>query len=133
MDARDHVRRIVDLLSDEAITLDDYRRHHALYKLDRDLQAAHAAYPFLVTLDDHEVENDYAGWQGEFLQADFVAQRTAAYQAYWEHMPLPKSLRPRDGVLPLYGAFDWGALGRLLVMVQRIAVAAQAGDGGAPP
>ena len=43
------------------MTLADYRNRHAQYKTDRDLQAAHAALPWVVTWDDHEVVNDYAG------------------------------------------------------------------------
>ena len=41
-------------------TLDGYRARHALYKRDADLQAAHAAHPWILTWDDHEVVNDYA-------------------------------------------------------------------------
>ena len=41
-------------------TLDAYRARHATYKLDPDLRAAHAAHPWVLTWDDHEVENDYA-------------------------------------------------------------------------
>jgi len=51
----------------EAITLEDYRLRYSLYKTDRDLQAAHAAYPWIVTWDDHEVSNDYADDRGEVL------------------------------------------------------------------
>ena len=43
------------------MTLQDYRNRYAQYKLDPDLQAAHAAFPWIVTPDDHEVENNYAG------------------------------------------------------------------------
>ncbi|MEO6018446.1 MAG: alkaline phosphatase D family protein, partial [Polaromonas sp.] len=42
-------------------TLDGYRQRYALHKGDADLQAMHAACPWLVTWDDHEVQNDYAG------------------------------------------------------------------------
>lgn len=45
----------------ETITLDEYRARYALYKSDPDLQAAHAAAPWIVTMDDHEVENNWAG------------------------------------------------------------------------
>ena len=100
-------------------TLADYRARYALYQSDPLLQAAHAAAPWIVTWDDHEVENDHAAWQAQDLDPAFPAVRIAAYQAYWEHMPLPKALRPREGLLPLYGAFDWGALGRLLVLDDR--------------
>ena len=43
------------------LTLDDYRRRYALHQSEADLQAMHAACPWLVTWDDHEVQNDYAG------------------------------------------------------------------------
>ena len=76
----------------EPYTLDDYRARHALYKTDPDLQAAHAAAPWLVTWDDHEVDNDYANARSEELDPPelFLLRRAAAYQAYYEHMPLPR-------------------------------------------
>ena len=49
----------------EAFSLEDYRRRYTQYRLDPDLQAAHAACPWLVTWDDHEVDNDYVGLTGE--------------------------------------------------------------------
>jgi alkaline phosphatase D len=78
-----------------AVTLDQYRARYAQYKSDPALQAMHAAVPWLFVWDDHEVENDYAGLRGEKIAQDFPARRAAAYQAYWEHQPLPKSWRPR--------------------------------------
>ncbi|MCK6424246.1 MAG: alkaline phosphatase D family protein [Burkholderiaceae bacterium] len=95
-------------------TLADYRARHALYKSDPALQAAHAAAPWLLIWDDHEVENDYAGLVGGGLQPDFAAQRAAAYQAYWEFLPLPLSARPQRGVMALAAHFDWGRLARLI-------------------
>jgi alkaline phosphatase D len=79
-------------------TLDDYRRRYALHKSDPDLRAIHTACPWLVTWDDHEVQNDYAGLsegQSGTPVADFAALRTAAYQAYYEHMPLRASVLTR--------------------------------------
>jgi alkaline phosphatase D len=73
------------------LTLDDYRRRYALYRSDPALQAAHAACPWWLTWDDHEVQNDYAGEQpgdGGPPVADFAARRAAAYQAWCEHMPV---------------------------------------------
>jgi alkaline phosphatase D len=73
------------------VTLDDYRQRYALHKGEADLQAMHAACPWLVTWDDHEVQNDYAGKQAGDSGppvADFLARRAAAYQAFYEHMPL---------------------------------------------
>jgi alkaline phosphatase D len=90
-------------------TLEQYRARYAQYKSDPSLQAAHAAMPWLLVWDDHEVDNDYAGLQGQSLQADFREQRAAAYRAYWEHMPFPKALRPSSADMRIYGRTDWGS------------------------
>jgi alkaline phosphatase D len=77
------------------LSLDDYRARYACYKADPDLQAMHAACPWLMTWDDHEVQNDYAGLapgNSGNIASDFVARRAAAYQAYYEHMPLRASV-----------------------------------------
>ncbi len=102
-------------------TLAEYRARYATYQRDPQLQAAHAACPWLLVWDDHEVENDYAGLQGNELQSDFAAQRAAAYQAYWEHLPFPKALRPAasGGEMRIYGAHDWGRLARILALDER--------------
>lgn len=102
-------------------TLDEYRERHALYKTDSNLAAAHANVPFVVTWDDHEVENDYAGQSG--VESDdpiaFVHRRAAAYQAYFEHMPLrPGALRP-DGELRLYRRSNWGKLATIHMLDTR--------------
>ncbi len=71
-------------------TLPEYRERHALYKLDADLRANHAAHPWVCTWDDHEVDNDYAADQDRSYTdpSVFLARRAAAYQAYFEHMPV---------------------------------------------
>ena len=76
--------------ADEIYTLVDYRNRYALYKSDPDLMAAHRSAPFVVSWDDHEVENNYAGDLDEngTPPAIFLLRRAAAYQAYYEHMPL---------------------------------------------
>jgi alkaline phosphatase D len=100
--------------------LADYRARYAQYKSDASLQAAHAACPWLLVWDDHEVDNDYAGLQGQRLQVGFAAQRAAAYQAYWEHMPLPKAARPTAGSdMRMYGRLDWGQLARIHLLDDR--------------
>ncbi|MBL8343654.1 MAG: alkaline phosphatase D family protein [Rubrivivax sp.] len=99
-----------------ATTLEGYRARYALYKSDPLLQAAHAACPWVVIWDDHEVDNDYAGLQGQGLDPAFPARRAAAYRAWWEHMPVPPALRPRDepgGAMTIHGRLDWGRLARL--------------------
>ena len=100
-------------------TLSGYRQRYAQYKSDPALQAAHAACPWLLVWDDHEVDNDYAGLQGQDLQLNFAAQRAAAYQAYWEHMPLPKATRPLDGAMRMFGSLDWGSLARIHLLDDR--------------
>ncbi len=90
-------------------TLAGYRQRYALHKSDPDLQAMHAACPWLVVWDDHEVQNDYAGVHaGENGPPvpDFAARRAAAYQAFYEHMPLRSSVLARaSGARP--GGADW--------------------------
>lgn len=104
----------------ETFTLADYRNRYALYKSDTDLQAAHAAFPWLVTWDDHEVSNDYANDRGEHaIGPQFLARRAAAYKAFWEHMPLPMSMRPKGAALKLYRTFDYGKMARFLVLDDR--------------
>ena len=102
-------------------TLEEYRNRYALYKSDRDLQAAHAAHPWIVTWDDHEVVNDYAD---DVSPTDpeakpFLAIRAAAYQAYWEHMPLPNSMQPKGPALKLYDRYRFGDLAELFVIDDR--------------
>ncbi len=108
-------------------TLADYRNRHAQYKTDPALQAAHAAFPFVVTWDDHEVENNYANDidevddSGDSRQdpATFRAQRAAAYQAYWEHMPIRASYTIGSADFLIYRRFDYGDLARVNVLDTR--------------
>jgi len=74
----------------ECTTVDQYRQRYALYKTDPLLQQAHAAVPWVITWDDHEVENDYAGASSENDDdvEVFRARRAAAYQVWYEHMPV---------------------------------------------
>ena len=102
----------------ETVTLDDYRRRLAQYRRDLDLQAAHAAFPFVVTWDDHEVDNNYAGLVPEDGRPGFARRRAAAYQAYWEHMPIRSSPTPQQG-LRLYRRLDFGRLARFHVLDTR--------------
>lgn len=100
----------------EAISLTDYRNRHALYKTDPHLQAAHAAFPWAVTWDDHEVENNYAGAISENDDEPdqdpqvFLQRRASAYQAYYEHMPLRRTAFPRGANLRLYRRLTFGNL-----------------------
>ncbi|PXY23731.1 alkaline phosphatase [Prauserella coralliicola] len=96
----------------EVRSLADYRIRHAQYKTDADLQAAHAAFPWLVTWDDHEVENNYADEESDpdTPPAQFLARRAVAYQAYYEHMPLRRSSMPTGADMTLYRRISYGEL-----------------------
>ena len=96
----------------EILNLANYRVRHAQYKSDPDLQAAHAVAPWLAVWDDHEVENNYAGLsqQDPADGVDFRARRAAAYQAYYEHMPLRSSSVPVNENMLLYRRVHWGQL-----------------------
>ena len=102
-----------------ARTLADYRARYAQYKGDPALQQAHAAAPWLVIWDDHEVDNDYAGGQSQTLASDFLLRRAAAYQAWWEHMPLPRAMRPAGADLRMHRRHDWGRLARFHALDDR--------------
>ncbi len=94
-------------------TLPTYRNRYAQYRLDPDLQRLHARVPSLVTWDDHEVENDYADqWSQWFVEpARFLQQRAAAYQAFYEHMPVrPILSHPEGPVMRVYDRFTFGSL-----------------------
>jgi alkaline phosphatase D len=103
--------------SPEVRTLDAYRNRYGQYKGDPALQAAHAACPWIVTWDDHEVENNYAGLVPEIPAEapDFPARRAAAYQAWWEHQPV-RLPQPTGPDLKIYRSFDWGRLARFHVL-----------------
>jgi alkaline phosphatase D len=103
-----------------ARTLVDYRLRHALYRLDPALQRMHAHCPWVLTWDDHEVSNDYAGDVGEDPTIDGAARRAAAYQAYYEHMPLPAAaLVERFSHVRVYRRIDAGALASFFVLDDR--------------
>jgi alkaline phosphatase D len=105
----------------ECQTLAEYRLRHAWYRSDLRLQAAHAACPWIVTHDDHEVDKDYAGLQAEVPaeQAGFAARRAAAYQAYYEHLPLPRRAAPGPAGMRLHGTSGVGSLLALHVLDTR--------------
>jgi alkaline phosphatase D len=103
------------------MTLEDYRTRHAQYKTDTALQAAHAAFPWLMTWDDHEFWNNYADLDLDPNQPlETVAQRrAAAYLAYWEHSPLPRSRKPVGQDMPMYRRSAWGDLALFHVLDTR--------------
>ncbi|SOD62076.1 alkaline phosphatase D [Streptomyces zhaozhouensis] len=111
----------------ETLSLVDYRNRHALTRLDTDLQAAHQAFPWVLSWDDHEVENN---WAGDFAQLDtdgypdqdpeaWRARKAAAFQAYYEHLPLRLPQRPRGAEARMYRKLAFGSLLDLHVLDTR--------------
>jgi alkaline phosphatase D len=122
----------------ELFTLDDYRNRYALYKTDPALQAAHALAPWIVTWDDHEVSNNYAGITPEHPElmdtATFLRRRAAGYQAYYAHMPLRRSAQPSGPDMLLHRRLEFGALASFHVLDTRQYRTDQPqGDGMKPP
>jgi len=115
---KDHVRLHA---GGNCTTLAQYRQRYAQYQQDPQLQAAHLASPWITTWDDHEVSNDYAGLHGgrDEDPATFPARRAAAYQAYFEHLPLPPSATPVNGSVALYTRRQIGRLANLHMIDQR--------------
>ncbi|GIH79189.1 alkaline phosphatase D family protein [Planobispora longispora] len=97
----------------ETETLANYRQRHAQYKTDPDLQAAHAAAPWLVVWDDHELDNNWADEvpeKPEIPQPGFLSRREAAFRAYYENMPLRRRSVPKGIDMQLYRRIRWGRL-----------------------
>jgi len=111
------------------LTLEDYRARYALHRSEPELQAMHAACPWLVSWDDHEVQNDYAGLtpgSGGPPVADFAARRAAAYQAFYEHMPVRASALTRavaglgaGAEMRIYSQQRFGRLANLMLLDDR--------------
>jgi alkaline phosphatase D len=114
-------------------TLDEFRARYATYKRDPDLQACHAAHPWILAWDDHEVRNDYAGTFGdedELSPEAFVQMRAAAYQAYFEHQPLALDQLPGPHGLRMHDRFRWGRLADLWMLDGRQYRSPQVCNGG---
>lgn len=121
----------------ELYTLENYRNRYAQYKADKNLQEAHAAFPWIVTWDDHEVDNNYANdisEQPNVTPERFLKRRADAYQAYYEHMPLRRRSLPSGPNLPLYRRLSFGRLAQFSVLDTRQYRTDQpCGEGRKPP
>jgi len=117
----------------EIVSLADYRTRYAQYRSDPDLQAAHAAHPFICIWDDHETTND--SWTGgaQNHQPDeggWDARKRAAVQAYMEWMPIrdPAPGRAREAI---WRSFDFGQAVSLIMLESRLTARAEQVDYGA--
>ncbi|GAA4672730.1 alkaline phosphatase D family protein [Streptomyces youssoufiensis] len=125
----------------ETYTLAEYRNRYALTKLDTDLQAAHAAFAWIVTWDDHEIENNWArdtaqidkdGFPDDDIAA-FRARKARAAQAYYEHQPLRLPQKPRGDRMRLYRRLNFGSVLDLHVLDTRSYRDDQVGGDGTKP
>lgn len=107
----------------EAITLPDYRRRHAQYRLDEDTRKMLQQYPLIAVWDDHEVAND--AWIGgadnhdPSTEGDWNTRLASAKQAYFEWMPVKKP-DPTGDPGRLYRQFKFGNLIRLDMLDTRL-------------
>ncbi len=116
----------------ETTDLDTYRLRYGLYKSDPNLRAAHASAPWLVTRDDHEVDNNWAGNvpQDPDKQSTeaFIQRRAAALKAYYEHLPFRMEQKPDDASQKLYRYYEFGDLLDFNVLDTRLYRSDQACD-----
>ena len=106
----------------EILALDDYRGRYALYRTDSQLQALHAAHPFITVWDDHEVANDaYTDGAQNHNEGEgsFDARKEAALRAYYEWMPV-RPVRENDSER-VYRSFSFGNLIELFMLDTRLA------------
>jgi len=111
----------------ETSTLDQYRTRYAQAKSDTQLQAAHHRAPWIITFDDHEVSDNYAGDVGgnDVEEPRSRDRRLAAYQAWYEHTPIrlaepPEGSSPDDfDELRVNRGFRFGNLAGMFVIETR--------------
>jgi alkaline phosphatase D len=108
-------------------SLADYRGRYTLYRGDALLRGMHARCPWFVTWDDHEFDNNYANeiqeeqakGKAKTDPAEFLIQRAAAYQAYYEFMPLRRRSLPQGPDMTLYRKASFGRLAEFFVLDTR--------------
>jgi alkaline phosphatase D len=123
-------------LGPEIESLDDYRIRYAQYRLDPLLANMHAACPWFVTWDDHEVDNNYANDISEqkgIAVTDLLRRRAHAYQAYYEMMPLRESSLPQGPRMDLYRKASFGKLAQFHILDTRQYRTDQPNDDGRDP
>ena len=120
----------------EIVSLEDYRTRYTQYRLDETLQETHRLFPWLVTWDDHEFDNNYADLVSEeegVSPEAFLARRMNAYQAYYEFMPLRRRSFPHGPNMKLYRSCRFGRLANFHVLDTRQYRTDQPNDDGNKP
>jgi alkaline phosphatase D len=122
--------------ADEPKTLEGYRDRYTLYRSDANLREAHRLFPWIITWDDHEVQDNYAGEFPKDSQShdEFIRRRAAAYHAHYEWMPMPKTCIPEGPAARIYRDLSFGPLAKFTVLDGRQFRSDQpCGDGTKPP
>jgi alkaline phosphatase D len=106
----------------ETVTLADYRSRYALYRLDVDLQAAHAKHAFITVWDDHETcDNSYRdgalNHNEDEGEGDWFTRKQEAVQAYFEWLPIRPPTPSKDSI---YRAFQFGDLADFMMLDTRL-------------
>ncbi len=99
------------------VRLEDYRRRHAQYKMDPDLQAAHARHPWITVWDDHEsADNSHreGSLDHDLSLGDWQTRKLSAIRAYYEWMPI------RELPTQLFRTFRFGTLLDLVMLDTRL-------------
>ncbi|MEE2922996.1 MAG: alkaline phosphatase D family protein [Pseudomonadota bacterium] len=135
-------RRLFEIVrqhdGDEITSLWDYRNRYALYRSDPHLQAAHACAPWIVAMDDHEVDNNWAAQTPQDPEKqtplEFQVRKYMAFKAYYEHMPIeqPPILRNMEPALQLYGKYVFGPAQVHLLDTRQFRSDQPCGDGRKP-
>jgi alkaline phosphatase D len=102
-----------------ALTLADYRALYRSYRRDRDLQAVHARFPFVMLWDDHEFANDcWTDHATDFddLHGDEASpeRRAAATRAFFEYAPIRPAADFR-----IHRSLRWGRHAELVLIDER--------------
>ena len=101
----------------EIISLDDYRKRYAQYRLDEDLRLVHQNHPFITIWDDHEIANNSykTGAQNhqENEEGSYEERKKAARKAYYEWLPVRETTE-------LYRSFNFGNLVKLIMLDERL-------------
>lgn len=112
--------RILDP-EEETVSLSDYRKRYACYRLDPDLQAAHARHPFIAVWDDHDSTNN--SWKDGAKnhsadEGDWGERKLASQQAWFEWLPIRETASTANG--KIYRTFEFGNLARLIMLDTRL-------------
>ena len=92
--------------------LQAFRVLWAAYRLDHDLQRAHAAFPWVSVWDDNEIASNHAGRMTG-------AGGEAAYRAWWEHQPTAASLPDPQSDFVVHQLLELGGVARLWMLDTR--------------